>query len=90
VERPDSTPEPVPPEVYTSRELLIYKPNGKTLVQRVQFNADGTYAVALKPGTYLLDLPSEGIEHAKQLPQTITLEAGETRIFDFDIDTGIR
>ena len=90
VVRPDSTPEPVPPEVYTSRAILIYKPNGKTLVQRVQFNPDGTYSVELKPGTYLLDLPPEGIEHSDQLPQTITLEAGETRHFDFDIDTGIR
>ena len=90
VVHPDSTPEPVPPEVYTTRALLIYKPNGKTLVKRVQFNPDGTYTVELKPGNYLLDLPKEGIEHSSQLPQTISLEAGETRIFDFDIDTGIR
>jgi FtsP/CotA-like multicopper oxidase with cupredoxin domain len=90
VEHPDATPMPVPPEVYTSRAVNIYKADGETLVETVHFNTDGTYEVELKPGTYVVALPPGGIEYSKQLPQTVTLKTSETFLLNFDIDTGIR
>ena len=83
-------PTPIPAEVFTSRSLDIYKPGGKILVKNVPFLGDGTYRVELKPGKYVVALPSGGIEFAKDLPKEIELEAGKTYQMDINIDTGIR
>jgi hypothetical protein len=56
----------------------------------VTFNPDGSYSVELEPGTYRIDLIPNGIDLSKELPQTVTLAAGETLTLDIDIDTGIR
>ena len=90
VVRSDETPQPVNPEVYTSRSLNIYRENGETLVKNVPLQSDGTYRVELEPGTYVVTLAPNGIDFSKDLPQTISLEPGETVALDIDIDTGIR
>jgi hypothetical protein len=92
VEIPGQNP-PVPPEVFSSRKVLIYDESGKNLVQEVNINqinqtAYGFYAVQLEPGNYVLDIKNAGISTA--VPRTFTIEAGATLVVDIDIDTGIR
>ncbi|RPJ36452.1 MAG: hypothetical protein EHM21_19170 [Chloroflexi bacterium] len=87
---PGQTPTPIPEQVFTSRSVNIYREDGKTLVQSVPFNGDGTYRVELRPGTYVVAMPPEKIEFARDLPKTVTLISGETVQLDIDIDTGIR
>ncbi len=83
-------PCPVPASAYTSREVIIYLADGQTIYARENFNADGTYYFELPPGNYVLGIPRTGVGGSKDLPQKISLGAGEVITFDFDIDTGIR
>ena len=87
-------PSPVPnPEVFTSRHLVVYAADGITRVADVPIKAAGyygTYSISLPPGTYVLDIPRQGIGHASPLPQQVTISPGRTTIVDVDIDTGIR
>ncbi|MFC1967574.1 hypothetical protein ACFLV2_02950 [Chloroflexota bacterium] len=94
VERPGENP-PVPPEVFSSRHLIIYDKTGKRLVREVYFTQigqgnTGYYTAQLAPGTYVIDINHSGIDHAANLPVTITVIADETATIDVDIDTGIR
>ncbi len=43
-------PCPVPPEAYTSREVVIFKPDGKTEVTRQHFDTTGHYKFELPTG----------------------------------------
>ena len=90
VQRVGVTPPPPPPEVYTSRGINIYKPDGVTLVKSLHFNPDGTYQAALTPGQYVIKLIPSGIDHSKDLPANIIIQSGETVKLDIDIDTGNR
>ncbi len=83
-------PCPTPPEAYTSREVVVYALDGKTVITRKHFNPDGTYRFELSPRQYVLVVPQTGIGGSKDLPKTITIKAGETTVFDVSIDTGIR
>lgn len=90
VER-EGVPCPVPPEAYSSREIVVYKSDGKTEVARSAINKDGTYSFSLKPGSYILDTARKGIGYnSKDLPYAFTIADGETKEFNFSIDTGIR
>lgn len=79
-----------PPEAYTSREVNLYANDGRTLVKKMNFNPDGTYLFKVPAGTYVLDIPRQGIGGAKELPKTISVKAGEAVEINFSIDTGIR
>jgi hypothetical protein len=87
-------PSQVPnPEVFTSRRLVIYAADGVTKVADVPIKAAGyygTYSISLLPGAYVLDVPHQGIGHARPLPKQITIAPGKTAVVDVDIDTGIR
>ncbi len=94
VEQPGGNP-PVPPEVFSSRYLIIYDESGKRLVREVYFtqigqSAMGYYTTQIAPGTYVIDINRGGIDSAEGLPVTITVVADETVTIDVDIDTGIR
>ena len=92
VERVGVTP-PVPnPEVFTSRKLLLYEADGKTLIEEIPIQAAGyygTYNVTLKPGTICAGLPVAWAAWQADFLR-ITIEAGKTTTLDVDIDTGIR
>jgi hypothetical protein len=93
VEQVGVTP-PVPDQaVFTSRKLLLYEADGKTMIEEIPILAAGYYGVfnvTLKPGTYVIDLFRQGVDISKELPATVTIEAGKTTTLDVDIDTGIR
>jgi hypothetical protein len=94
VEIPGDT-RPVPPEVFTSRKIMVYDASGEKLIQEVAITqlgqtASGYYTVMLSPGTYTIDILHQGLDRADGLPQTITLSAGQTLTLDINIDTGIR
>ncbi len=90
VERVGETPPPVPPEVYAARSINILAADGRTLVTNVKINSDGTYNVNLPSGVYVVNIARTGIDRARNLPKTITIESGKTVQLDIDIDTGIR
>lgn len=94
VERPGES-TPVPPEVFSSRYLVIYDESGEKLVREVYFTQIGTgatgyYTAQVAPGTYVVDINRLGINTADNLPMKITVSADETVTIDVDIDTGIR
>lgn len=94
VVQPGENP-PVPPEVFSSRYLVISDESGEKLVREVYFTQIGSgntgyYTAQIAPGTYVIDINRLGIDHAENLPQKITVTADETVTIDVNIDTGIR
>lgn len=81
---------PVPPAAYAARAIDVFAADGATLVTRVRINSDGTYRVALAPGTYVVDIARAGVDRARGLPTTVTIASGQTVRLDIDIDTGMR
>jgi hypothetical protein len=72
---------------------LLYEADGKTLIEEIPIEAAGYYGiynVTLKPGTYVLGYPGQGVGGARGLPATVIIEADRTTTLDVDIDTGIR
>lgn len=83
-------PCPVPPEAYTSREIILYASDEITIIKSMHFLADGTYSFQVPAGTYVINIPQQGVGGSKDLPKTITVTSGQTVEVDFSIDTGIR
>ncbi len=84
----------VPPEVFSSRYLVITDGNGK-LVREVYFTqigqgATGYYTAQIAPGKYTIDINRLGMDRAEGLPVTIDVSNDETVTIDVHIDTGIR
>ncbi len=73
---------------YAARPLMINTPGG-AFVGSVTADPDTGYSISLRPGTYIVDIPHQGIG-GSDLPKTVTIRAGETVRLDIDIDTGIR
>ncbi len=82
--------DPIPPEAYTSRWIEIRGTDGQTLIATVPLEKDGSYRVALPPGSYRVTYPERGADQAEGLPRTVTLGRGETKRLDISIDTGVR
>jgi hypothetical protein len=74
---------------YAARPITISTPAGM-VVATVTADPETGYSVALKPGTYVIDIQHQGIGGGKELPATVTLMSGETVRLDITIDTGIR
>ncbi|MFH1652134.1 MAG: hypothetical protein ABID87_08575 [Chloroflexota bacterium] len=94
VERPGVNP-PVPPEVFSSRKIMVYDERGKKLIaevsiEQVDQSATGRYHVTLKPGKYTVDINHVGIDRSGNVPRVVQIESGQTLVLDIDIDTGIR
>jgi hypothetical protein len=94
LERPGECP-PVPPEVFSSRYLIIYDESGKNLVREVYFTqidggATGYFAATIGAGTYTVDINRNGIDRAANFPMKLTVSKDETITINVDIDTGIR
>ena len=89
VERP-GVPCPITPEVYTSREVVVYELNEKTLVARTSLDARGHYRLSLPAGEYLLRTKPINFDTTLDHFRNVTVEANKTTTFNFDVDTGIR
>lgn len=87
VERVDQ-PCVVPPEVYTSRSVVVYTANQTTVREKVALDTNGNYTLTLPAGTYFIQIQPAGIGEGEK--KKITVVAKETQTLDFDIDTGIR
>jgi len=74
---------------YAARQITISTLDGIG-VTIVTADPDSGYAVALKPGTYVVAIPKQGIGGSPDLPATVTIRSGETVRLDISIDTGIR
>ena len=82
-------PSPAP-EVYSSREIVVYKKDGVTEFTRLQIDSKGNYHGELPVGTYIIDINRIGIDSAANLPIEIKITNMSKTILDIDIDTGIR
>ncbi len=83
-------PTPIPPpEMFTTRGIIIHKENG-ALVATLTFTPDGTYSVSLPIGTYRVELIPTGIDHADELPAIVVIHENQNTILNLTIDTGIR
>jgi hypothetical protein len=84
-------PPPTPsPAVCTARGLVMFDVQTGAEAARFDLGPDCTYRVALPPGSYRVELQRRGIDLSKDLPQTVTISAGQTTRLDISIDTGIR
>ena len=83
--------EPTPaPEVYATREVVIFREDGKTEFARLKIDASGNYYAELPVGTYVVDINHIGIDTATNLPKEIEITNQVVTKLDIDIDTGIR
>jgi len=87
VEREGETCE-VPPEAYSSREVIVYESNGVTVKEKGKIDAEGNYKITLGPGNYFIQIEPAGIGPGEKKP--VTVKSFETTTLNFDIDTGIR
>ena len=74
---------------YAARPITISTPTGP-VITTVTADPESGYTVALKPGTYVVDITHQGIGGSPELPKTVTIRNGETVLLDISIDTGIR
>ncbi len=74
---------------YAARPITVSRPAGTIAATVIADPATG-YSVALEPGTYVVDIPHQGIGGSRELPATVTIRGGETVRLDISIDTGIR
>lgn len=80
----------LPPEMYATRQIVIYSDDGRTEITRVQIDEEGNYRVSLAVSSYVVDINHLGIDRGIDLPTTVRIEAGEVTRLDVEIDTGIR
>jgi hypothetical protein len=85
----EGQPSPTPPEVYAARKIIVYDHASGEIV-KADIDTNGTYKVALKPGTYTVDINHAGIDRSSDVPRQIVIEPGLTVHLDITIDTGIR
>lgn len=74
---------------YAARPLIITTKEG-IFVGSVTADPYSGYSIALRPGTYIVDIRHQGIGGSADLPKTVIIRSGETVRLDISIDTGIR
>jgi hypothetical protein len=83
----------IPPErlaaAYETRPIIVSTQDGRVIASVVADPVAG-YSLSLKPGTYVVDVPDQGIGGSREMPKTVTIRNGETVRLDISIDTGIR
>jgi hypothetical protein len=88
-------------KIYEARKVIVYERRTKIKIAKVDLNVDGEYSIALRPGTYIVDVtdskgnelplekPRLGVGNVRS-PREIEIRAGEKLAIHFHIDTGIR
>ncbi len=87
VER-EGQPCKVPPDAYSSRQVIVYKSNGVSVERKGAIDTEGNYAISLTPGNYFIQIEPAGIGPGEK--KSVTIGSSVTSIVNFDIDTGIR
>lgn len=77
------------PQAYTSRQVVVYKADGTTLVATQNFDTQGNYNIVLTAGTYVVKSKT-GISSVASVVGTVIIKNGQTSTLNFSIDTGIR
>lgn len=85
-----NNPCPTPPDAYAARKVLVYDAEHAQVLNTVDINSQGLYAISLAPGNYVVDLKKVGIDRSGDVPKPITITANTTTRVDISIDTGIR
>ena len=78
------------PEAYTSRLIIVYAIDGRTVIAQVHPGPTGTYQTSVSPGTYIIDIAHTGMDHSKDTPRQVVVAPGQTVTVNISIDTGIR
>ena len=84
----EDKPCQVPPEAYSSREVIVYDSDGITVNVEGKIDTSGNYKIPLGPGKYFIQIQPAGIGPGEK--KSVTIESWQTSVVDFDIDTGIR
>jgi len=70
--------------------IVVSGPDGRE-IESMLTDAAGLYRTSLPPGTYQVTIPQlPRLQRTKDLPATVTIEAGQERRLDIKIDTGLR
>ena len=82
----DSGPTPV-----AGAKVIASSAGGGPQVTSASTDSAGKYRVFLAPGTYVVTLgPMEGYLFTKDVPATVSVTAGQVKVLDILLDTGIR
>lgn len=63
---------------YQAYPLVILSQDRRREITRITANADGTYRVALPPGSYILDVKARLEKNLKAEPHSFTVESNQT------------
>jgi hypothetical protein len=75
-------------QAYSSRSVVIYAEDQRTILQQFPLTASGHYRAELAPGTYFVTIRPGGIGDYPL--QQVSISSGQTTTLDMDVDTGIR
>lgn len=81
-------PCPGPPDAYTSRQVTVFKADGKSVVFKKNLDEHGFFSEDLPAGDYVVSVWPGGI--VKPPSQNVTIKTIQITKLNFDIDTGIR
>jgi hypothetical protein len=66
-------------------------PVGSSHIWWVVTSVDGSFTIAVPPGTYLVTMQARpGMGIARNLPATVTVKSGQKTRLDIHLDTGLR
>ena len=85
----EDPPTPAP-EVYSAREIVVYKKNGVTEYTRLKIQAAGSSPAPPPGANDVIDINRIGIDSADNLPLEIRITSNQIVTLDIEIDTGIR
>jgi hypothetical protein len=80
----------VPCEVYEARKIIVYDQSGNKLIQQVDIDCDGKYAITLSPGTYQVDINRIGIDSSSDVPKSVEIKSGLTTRLDNQFDPCVK
>jgi hypothetical protein len=63
---------------YQAYPLVILSPDERKEITRITANADGTFRVALPPGSYILDVKDRLEKNIKAEPRSFTVESNQS------------
>jgi len=75
-------------QAYSSRSVVIYAEDQRTIIQQFPLTASGHYRTELPPGTYFVTIRPGGIGDYPL--QRVAIISGQTTNLNMDVDTGIR